>query len=263
MDPIDESGIAPPPLPGSPLPSVETQPDFSRREYDLREWMDEPCTYATYRQAATDLAKINGITRGYSATLDFLNRVMTGRRSGYEPLHVVDVGCAQGDGLRTIHRWASRRSLPLKLTGVDINPYAARLARECDRAEHVSAGTITWVTADAFAVELDRPPDVILCSLFAHHLSDPQIVRYLQWCDQAARVGWLVSDLRRSERAATWFGRLAWAMRSCEMVKHDGIISFRRSLSLDDWRQRCAEAGIHATLRDVGIGRLCVEKCPR
>ena len=258
-DEIEAAGIAPPPRPGTEPALPETVPDFTRREYALREQMDDPCTYAVYRRAAIDLARINRVTRGHRPTLEFLTRVLAGRNVGYEPLHIVDVGCAQGESLRTIYHWAAKRSLPLKLTGVDINPYAARLARECDRAEHVSAGAIDWITADAFQVKLDRPPDVVTCSLFAHHLSDEQIVHYLRWCNDQARAGWFIGDLRRSERAARWFSRLAWAIGACEMVKYDGVISFRRALSLEDWRQRCSEAGVQATIRDVGIGRLCVE----
>jgi SAM-dependent methyltransferase len=239
---------------------VATVPNFSRREFALREWMDEPCTYAGYRRAAEDLAQINLLTLGYRPLLQFLERVVSRTRVGYEPLHIVDVGCAQGDGLRTIHQWASKRSLPLKLTGVDINPYAARLARECDRAEHVSAGTIAWVTADAFAVSLERPPDVVISSLFAHHLSDAEIVTFLRWMEDVSQVGWFVGDLRRSERAAFGFKWLTKLAGSCEMVQHDGAMSFRRALSLPEWGLRLKEAEVEGLVRDVGLGRLCVER---
>src|SRR6202034_763640 len=98
--------------------------------FALRELMDEPCTYADYRSAALDLAQVNRLTRGYRPTLNFLARGLRRCGVGNEPLHVVDVGCGHGDALRTIHRWAAQRSVPLRLTGIDLNPYAARLARE-------------------------------------------------------------------------------------------------------------------------------------
>jgi len=255
-----ETGLAPPPLPVATREDAAGVPDFSRREYALREWMDEPCTYNVYRQAAEDLAQINTLTRGYKPLLEFLERVLARTRVGYEPLHIVDVGCAQGDGLRAVHAWAAKRSVPLRLTGVDMNPYAARLARECDRAEHVSAGTISWVTADAFAVSLEGPVDVVISSLFAHHLSDAEIVRYLRWSEETARVGWFVGDLRRSKRAAMGFKWLTRLAGSCEMVRHDGAVSFRRALSLGEWRDRLQEAGVAGTVRDAGLGRLCVER---
>ena len=45
-----------------------------------------------------------------------------------------------------------------------------------------------------------------------------------------------------------------------EMVKHDGDISFRRALSLSEWQERLNEAGVEGVVKDVGLGRLCVER---
>lgn len=251
---------APPPWPSAKT-HVNTRVDFSRREFALRELMDEPCTYADYSRAARDLAQVNRLTRGAKPTIDFLARVIERTGVGHEPLHVVDVGCASGDTLRAVHRWAAKRSVPLRLTGVDMNPYAARLAKECDRREHVSAGTIAWLTADAFAVELERPADVVICSLFTHHLADEDVVRYLAWCEATARAGWFVNDLERSERAAVWFARLAWLMRWHRFVKFDGPVSFRRAFSREDWAGYLRDARVEAArVVGCGLGRLCVER---
>jgi len=97
-----ETGAPAPPLPVIPVPVVATMPDFSRREFALRELMDEPCTYADYCAAMQDLAQVNRLTRGYGPTLDFLARVLERTKVGQEPLHIVDVGCGHGDGLREI-----------------------------------------------------------------------------------------------------------------------------------------------------------------
>ena len=250
-----------PPLPGTELPEQETVPDFSRREFALRELMDEPCTYVDYCSAALDLAKVNRLTRGYKPTLEFLGRVLERTGVTHEPLHVVDAGCGHGDGLRTIYRWAAKRSVPLRLTGIDMNPYAARLARERDRREHVSAGTIAWITGDVFATELERPADVVVSSLLAHHLCEEDVVRLLRWNEAQARVGWLVSDLRRSERAAKVFGGMARVMRWNSVIARDGVVSFRRAMSVEEWRGLAGEAGIRdAEIRDVGMGRVVVER---
>jgi SAM-dependent methyltransferase len=256
----DDTGVAAPPALRDGATEIVGAADWGQREFALREWMDGPCTYAAYRAGALDLERVNWWTRGYRPTLQFLERVVARTRVGYEPLHVLDVGCGHGDGLRAMHRWAARRSVPLKLTGVDLNPYAARLARECDRREHVSAGTITWLTADAFATELERPADVVVSSLFAHHLDDEALVRLLQWKDANARVAWVVSDLRRSERAAMGFAWLTRVLRMNAMVKHDGAMSFRRALSIAEWEAIVKRAGVRAVVRDVGLGRLVVEK---
>jgi len=255
----EETSAAPPPLPSTER-APESTPDWSRREFALREWMDGPCTYAEYKQGALDLERVNRLTLGYRPALRFLERVLERTGVNHEPLHIVDVGCGHGNGLRAIYRWAARRSIPLRLTGVDINPYAARLARERDRHEDVSAGSIAWLTADAFAAQFDRPIDVAMSSLFTHHLEDAAIVQLLRWNESTARVGWMVNDLRRSGRAAMGFEWLTRVIGSCAMVKHDGVVSFRRALTIEEWRERGAEAAVPASVVDVGLGRLCVER---
>jgi len=237
---------------------TDSTPDWSRREFELQEWMDGPCTYEEYAQGALGLELVNRLTVGYRPARRFLKQVI--EQVGNAPLHVVDIGCGHGDGLRAIYRWAQRKNIPLRLTGVDINPYAAQLARECDRRVGIPAGNIAWLTADAFAAKFDTPVDVTMCSLFTHHLSDAAIVELLRWNDATARAGWLVNDLRRSKRAAMGFKWLTSVIGSCAMVKHDGMISFRRALTMEEWRERCKQAGVLARVVDVGLGRLCVER---
>jgi SAM-dependent methyltransferase len=237
---------------------TKTAPDWGRRAPEMQEWMDGPCTFAEYKQAALGLEQVNKLTLGYRPARRFMARVV--EQAGDAPLHLVDVGCGHGDGLRAIYRWAARKNVPLRLTGVDINPYAAELAAECDRRAGVPAGSIAWVTANAFEAKFNAPVDVLMSSLFTHHLSDEAIVNLLRWNEATARVGWLVNDLRRSQRAAMGFKWLTSAVGSCAMVKHDGAVSFRRALTMDEWHERCAQAGVNANVVDVGLGRLCVER---
>jgi len=238
---------------------TNSAPDWSRREFALDEWMDGPCSYAEYARGALDLERVNRLTFGYRPALGFLERALSHMRAN-QPLHVVDVGCGHGDGLRAVFKWAKKKQVAVRLTGVDVNPYAAQLAQECDRRAGVQAGSIAWLTADAFAAKFDAPVDVTISSLFTHHLSDAAIVDLLRWNEATARVGWLVNDLRRSKCAAMGFKWLTRAIGSCAMVKHDGAVSFRRALTMEEWRERCAQAGVGASVVAVGLGRLCVER---
>ncbi len=256
------SAAPPPPRPdGATAPQAVTLPDFSRRQAELREWMDEPCTYADWNAALRDIAQMNRLLRGAAPTLAFIDRVVRTRGVGYEPLHVVDVGCGDGEMLRRIARWAAKRSVPVRLTGVDMNPYAARAARERDREQRVSAKTVTWVTANALKVELEAPVDVVISSLFTHHLTDAEIVRFLRWMENTARWGWMIDDLRRSARSHRLFGWLARAMRWHRFVVHDGPVSIRRAFVAKDWEGMLRAAGITGMqVVERGVGRLCVER---
>src|SRR3546814_15263673 len=43
----------------------------------------------------------------------------------------------------------------------------------------------------------NRPVDIILSSLFTHHLADDELIRFLRWMAKQARIGWFVNDLHR------------------------------------------------------------------
>src|SRR6201987_742990 len=131
--------------------------DFSRRvsPRDLPELMDGDCSYEDYRDCLRSLEKVNRWLLGYRPTLAWLERLPRGLR---EPMHLVDVGSGGGDLLREIAGWVRRRGIAVQLTGIDLNPYAARVAAESTPKEL----GIAWVTGDAMAHQTERPLHVIV-----------------------------------------------------------------------------------------------------
>jgi SAM-dependent methyltransferase len=258
IEAIDEDLVIsalPPPCDAIPQPLPT---DFSQRIYALREQLDEPCTFAAYRAAMLDMARVNRWTGGYQPVLRLLDQAVQRMGVTHRPLRVLDLGCGHGDLLHTLHRWAAKRSLPLALTGVDLHPYAMRLARECDRAERLPSGTIQWLHANILEQPLPGA-DIVLCNLVAHHLPDADVVRLLQRCAQA-RVGFVLTDLRRSERACKIFRWISRLLQLDPMVEHDAIVSFHRAFSLQEWQTLVAEAQIQATVDDIGRGRVMITK---
>ncbi len=231
--------------------------DFSRRA-DLSEWMDEPCSYEEFRACLRDLAAVNRVTFAYRPTQVWLERLVRRRtRAHAEPLHIVDVGCGQGDLLRHLARWAERAALPVRLTGIDLNPYAARAASEI-----ASPGTkIDWITTDAFSFAPAGGIDLVISSLFTHHLPGEEIVRFLGWMERHARLGWFINDLHRGAMAYRLFRMLAWGARWHPFVQHDGPVSIRRSFRREDWLVHLAQAGIDpgsVSIEEFRPARLCV-----
>jgi SAM-dependent methyltransferase len=236
---------------------------FERRAEpeELPELMDGPCSYEELRVCLRDLARVNRLMQGYAPTLQFLDRVVE-RFPAARPLRILDVGSGGGDMLRRVARWARGRAVSVELTGVDLNPYAARAAREFG-ARQRGAGEIFWVSGDVFAREPEERVDVVVSSLFTHHLSSAGVVDFLQWMEENARVGWFVNDLRRSAKAARWFGVLAAAMRWHKFVRHDGPVSLRRGFREEDWERLLLAAGIAAgaaTIEAHPMARLCVAR---
>ena len=88
---------------------------------------------------------------------------------------MLDVGYGEGDMLRRIHRWGARAGVRLELAGVDLDPASAPAARAATPPDW----GIDYRTGDVF----DQPAggqDVIVSSLFTHHLTDAQVVDFLR-----------------------------------------------------------------------------------
>ncbi len=235
--------------------------DFSTRAH-LSEWMDEPCSFEEFRACLRDLSQVNRVTFAYRPTrlwLESLVARLGNQRFSDRPLHIVDVGSGQGDMLRYLGRWARRSKLPVRLTGIDLNPYAARAAAMIPSPDV----SIEWVTSDAFSWAPPVGIDVVISSLFTHHLPDDQIVRFLSWMEREARCGWFINDLHRGETPYRLFRLLAWAARWHPFVQHDGPVSIRRSFRREDWLRYLAHAGLSAAevaIEEFRPARLCVGK---
>jgi SAM-dependent methyltransferase len=234
---------------------------FDRRAepVELPELMDEPCDYSELRNCLRDFAEMNRITRGYAPTLAFLSNAAE-LRTPSEPLRILDVGHGGGDTLRAIARWASARNLAVELTGIDLNPHAARAAHEFS-ARDPYAANIDWITADIFTYLPKTQPDVILSALFTHHLSSYEVVGFLRWMEEHARLGWFINDLHRSRRAAFWFRFLPVLFGWHRFIQYDGPVSLRRAFVPADWQRLLDQAGITgATIESHPMNRLCVAR---
>lgn len=230
------------------------RPDFRRRA-QLVERMDEPCTREELRACLRDLARVNRWLLAVRPVLGWLDSL--GLERADRPVRVLDVGCGYGDVLRRIERWARERGVAMELTGIDLNPDAVAIAEE---ASH-GASAIAWVQADVFAYEPPKPLDVVLTSLFTHHLADEDVVRFVAWMEANAGTGWFIHDLVRHPTPYHLFRALAWGTRLHPFVQNDGPISIRRAFVPEEWRALCAKAGLGAedvTVRPYTPGKLCV-----
>jgi SAM-dependent methyltransferase len=234
-------------------------PDFSLRTLTPELMDTEPADYETFRACLVDLAIVNRLTLAYRPTLVFFQRLLAeGRWPVGEPLRVLDIGSGYGDPLRVLARWAERRGLYIDITGADLNPFATRAAE----AATPPGAPIRWRTADALTLDGPRP-DVVTSSLFAHHLGDDDLVRFIAWSEKTARVGWLVNDLRRSRLSYHGFSLLSRAMAWHRFVQHDGPVSIARAFTDEDWKGVLSAAGVPRggarVVRRFPF-RLCVER---
>ena len=236
----------------------------ARRGFDRRgrsgaaELMDsQSASYEDYRACLQDLSAVNGLTLGRRPVLRFLSRVLPlpeGLRA-----HVLDVGFGHGDTLRAVRERARARGWAVDLSGVDLNPWAARAAAEATPWDV----DISYHVGDVFAFQPERPVDFVVSSLFTHHLDDDSLVRFIGYMEATARRGWFVNDLHRHALSYHGFRLLASVMRWHRFVRHDGPVSIARSFRPRDWERLLAQAGVPSGAARIfrqAPFRLCVER---
>jgi len=217
------------------------------------EAMDDPALDpAIYAAVLRDLARVNIVTMAARPTLAFLDSVV----SRGDRLKLLDVGYGDGDMLRRIARWATKRGVQAELVGIDLNPRSEAIAR----ADTPGDLPITYRTGD-YADLAGEGWDVIVSSLVAHHMTQPQLVAFLRFMEAEAARGWFVNDLHRHRFAHRGYPLLATLMRWHRIVRADGTLSIARSYRPDEWLPILTEARIEdAKVRRRFPFRLCVER---
>jgi SAM-dependent methyltransferase len=237
-------------------------PDFRHRT-QLAELMDQPCSRDDLRACLRDIARTNRWTLAYRPVLHWLNAVTASPLSLPEslriPLRILDVGCGYGDTLRRIERWAESRGLDVELYGIDLNADATAIAVEASPL----SSRIEWITADVFAYSPPKPVHLVVSSLFTHHLREQEIVRFIQWMEVRAELGWFINDLSRAAIPYHVFRVFSKLVGLHPFVQYDGPISIAKSFVQEEWQRMCAAAGLgHRDVRIQGFkpARLCVER---
>jgi SAM-dependent methyltransferase len=214
--------------------------------------MDDPSLDPeVYDEVLKGLGRVNAWTFAARPTLAFLARATRGR----DRFSLLDVGSGEGGMLRVIAKWAGRRGLDARLTGIDLNPKSEGVARAMTPGDM----PIAYRTGDYR--DLGRF-DLVVSSLVAHHMTDAQLLDFLRWMEANADRGWFVNDLHRHGFAYSGYPLLAALLRVHRIVREDGRLSIARSFRPDEWRSILADSGIApgVRVRRYFPFRLCVER---
>jgi 2-polyprenyl-3-methyl-5-hydroxy-6-metoxy-1,4-benzoquinol methylase len=206
---------------------------------------------AEYEKVLRDLSLVNRWTFAARPTLDFVRR----STKGSSTLRLLDVGFGSGDMLRTISGWAARRGLRTELVGIDLNPKSAPVAEALTPAN----ANIEYRTGDYRA--LDGRFDVIVSSLVAHHMSEPELIDFIRFMEARSDKGWIINDLHRHRFAYSGYPLLAAMLRVHSIVRADGRLSIARAFRPTEWKEILQQAGVRGAriVRRFPF-RLCVER---
>ncbi len=173
---------------------------------------------------------------GIRATLSCFRRFAKSWRPG-ERIRVLDVAAGAADVPSALSRWARARGVEVRVTALDLDAGALDFARR-DVGE-----SLDYLCADVLRMPCREGAfDYVTSSLFFHHLTDEQIVAVLGAFDRIARRGIVVNDLVRRWRAWAWIKLFTlWAN---PIVKVDGPLSVRKSLTVEEARRLVRRAGV-------------------
>jgi 2-polyprenyl-3-methyl-5-hydroxy-6-metoxy-1,4-benzoquinol methylase len=203
------------------------------------EMMDAPDMAGEQHAAALcGLERINAWSRSASILWPGLSKLA--RESG-GPIRVLDVATGAGDLPIRLWNKAHRVGLDISLHGIDRSASAIDYAR--GRARQRNAN-VQFSVLDVSKEPLPVGYDVVMCSLFLHHLSDFEAETFLRRATTAARQLVLVNDLRRCVSGFL----LAWAgsrvLSRSRIVHIDGPLSVRAAFTLAEIRALAQRAGL-------------------
>lgn len=205
------------------------------------ELMDQPdLNEADHHAALRGLGRINVLSLSRLPFKAPLVELALKRRSS-QPLRVLDVACGGGDTSIWVAGLAKRSALPIQVTGLDISAQALNFAAHRATSKKVD---VHWLERDVLGDGLPEGFDVILCSLFLHHLTREQATRLFGVMAAHAREAALVVDLVRS-KPGLWLAKVVPPIVSRSYVVHvDAVLSARSAFSMQEVREMADEAGL-------------------
>jgi len=197
--------------------------------------MDDPTLGRDeHLSALRGLARINLLSRAASSLWPAMASLAA---ESPRPLTVLDVASGSGDLLARLIRRSRTRGLDIRFTACDISAVALEQTR-------LRGLEIETIQQDVIGGEVPGEHDVVMSSLFLHHLANTDIVSLLRSMDAAARRAVLISDLNRTHHGLVLAHLAPRILTRSRVVHSDAVLSARAALTIPEISQIAAQAGL-------------------
>lgn len=147
------------------------------------------------------------------------------------PICILDLGCGNGDMLRSLADYAVTNQRNFTLIGIDANEFTLQYAKESS----INYPNIKYLSEDIFEFDWAHYSiDIALCTLTLHHFKDEKIIDFIQTLNQKTNVGIVVNDLQRSKVAYRLFQIICFVFQLNKMSKEDGLTSILRGFKKEE-----------------------------
>ncbi len=192
------------------------------------------------RDALDKIASINQLLGGNKVTLEGIKTLLKDQPKT-ALIRITDVGCGNGDMLRTLADFAKTNQLKFQLKGIDANQFTV------DHAKSLSTKytNITYECKDIFEhLTNEEECEIMLYTLTLHHFKNTEIINLLQKFKKVTTLGIVVNDLERSALAYRLFTALSFVFKLNHMSREDGLVSILRGFKKADLEYYEKELGV-------------------
>jgi 2-polyprenyl-3-methyl-5-hydroxy-6-metoxy-1,4-benzoquinol methylase len=196
---------------------AELMDDFSMQGEILRDALDK-------------IAKINQLLGGNLLTLRGVQHLIADTIKSSK-ITIIDIGCGNGDMLRTLADFGLKNNLEFELIGIDANEFTISHAKELSK----KYSNIKYECTDIFHESFKEIKyDIVLCTLTLHHFKDDEIMDLMQLFYTNSNIGIVINDLHRSSIAYRLFQGLCFVFRLNDMSREDGLTSILRGFKKEE-----------------------------
>ncbi len=186
-----------------------------------------------------ELELINKLTGGPSLVFSAIKKMLANQT---REVHIVDIGFGAGDMLKYLLEHSKELPCPIRLTGVDLLPetteYALKTHPKLD-------GKVTFETCDFHDwFSAGNKPDLIIASLFCHHLKEEQIIDFFKHIKSHAAIGGAINDLNRSPIAYYGIKIPTQLFSKSRFTKNDAPLSVLKGFKRKELKALLEKAGI-------------------
>ncbi len=204
------------------------------------ELMDDPNVDPDlHREAMLGLARINTFSRSAAMTLAPILKILADNHM--RSARILDI--ATGGGDMPFHLWkeAKRAGVALIIDGCDQSPVAIQSANELATSLAYPGKFFTLnVNVDDFPVDYD----IVINSLFMHHLDPDQVVILLEKMKGACKLMLVVNDLVRGYLNLFLVSVAARLLSKSSIVHFDSVASVRAAYTPSEMRLLANKAGL-------------------
>ena len=171
-----------------------------------------------------DIRIMNKWFGGNQITIDGLQKLLKDHSKSQE-VTILDIGCGDGQILRSCADYANKKGLRFNCIGIDFNQNILELAQ----AKSAAYPNIKFKKVDIFLEENLVPnSDIALFTLFLHHFKDEKIESLLRSTIKNTSIGLIINDLHRNKVAFQLFKVISKVLLKTKTAHHDGLVSIAR-----------------------------------